>query len=171
MLVLETERLAVRQLNLDDAAFVLQLLNEPSFLQNIGDKGVRTETDAREYLRTGPMASYDTHGFGLYLVVLRTTEEPIGICGLRKRDALEDADIGFALLPEFWSQGYAREAASAIIAYARETLGLSRMVAIVSPHNAVSISLLERLGLVFEERVRLSETAPQVLLYAMDLAT
>ena len=92
---------------------MLGLLNEPSFLQNIGDKGVRTEADAREHIRTGPVASYDAHGFGLYLVSLRDTGEPIGTCGLLKRDALDDVDVGFALRPEFWSQGYAFESASA----------------------------------------------------------
>jgi len=169
VLVLETERLALRELTLDDAAFMLGLLNEPSFLEHIGDKGVRTEADAREHIRTGPVASYDAHGFGLYLVSLRDTGEPIGTCGLLKRDALEDVDLGFALRPEFWSQGYAFEAASAVIAYARDTLGLSRIVAIVSPDNAASIGLLERLGLAFEKCTRLSETAPEVRLFAMDL--
>ncbi len=169
MLVLETERLALRRLTLDDAAFMLGLLNEPSFLQNIGDKGVRTEADAREHIRTGPVASYDAHGFGLYLVSLRDTGEPIGTCGLLTRDALDDVDVGFALRPEFWSQGYAFESASAVIAYARNTLGLSRIAAIVSPDNTASIGLLERLGLTFERCVRLSEDAPEVSLYAMNL--
>ncbi len=169
MLVLETERLALRRLTIDDAAFMLGLLNEPSFLQNIGDKGVRTEADAREHIRTGPVASYDAHGFGLYLVSLRDTGEPIGTCGLLKRDALDDVDVGFALRPEFWSQGYAFESASAVIAYARNTLGLSRIAAIVSPDNTASIGLLERLGLTFERCVRLSEDAPEVSLYAMNL--
>ena len=169
MLVLETERLALRRLTLDDAAFMLGLLNEPSFLQNIGDKGVRTEADAREHIRKGPVASYDANGFGLYLVSLRNTGEPIGTCGLLKRDALEDVDVGFALRPAFWSQGYAFEAASAVIAYARDTLGLSRIVAIVSLDNKASIGLLERLGLTFEKRTRLSENAPEVRLHAMDL--
>ncbi len=169
MLVLETDRLALRRLTIEDAAFMLELLNEPSFLQHIGDKGVRTEADAREHIRTGPVASYDAHGFGLYLVSLRNTGEPIGTCGLLQRDALDDVDVGFALRPEFWSKGYAFEAASAVIAYARDTLGLSRIVAIVSPENAASIGLLERLGLTFEKCTRLSENGPEVRLYATDL--
>src|SRR5205809_1402527 len=105
-MILETDRLQLRLLSVDDAEFILRLLNEPSFIQNIGDRGVRTLDDARAYITNGPIASYEKHGFGLLLVQLKTTGTPIGICGLLKRDALPEPDIGYALLPEFWSNGY-----------------------------------------------------------------
>src|SRR5580700_8038038 len=129
-IVTETERLILRRLSTDDDAFILELLNEPSFLQNIGDRGVRTLEDARGYILKGPVASYERFGFGLFLVALKETAVPLGICGLLKRDALEDVDIGFAFLPRFWSQGYAFESAAAVMAFGREALGIRRVVAI-----------------------------------------
>lgn len=151
MIVLETERLILRRFNInDDTAFILTLLNEPSFLQYIGDKKVRNLDDARQYLANGPIASYEKHGFGLYLVTLKDPPASIGMCGLLKRDELPEPDIGFAFLPEFWNQGYAFEAADAVMKYARETLNLGRIFAIVNPDNYASMKLLERLGLQFE---------------------
>jgi RimJ/RimL family protein N-acetyltransferase len=155
MKVCETERLVLRQLQEGDAAFILELLNEPSFLQNIGDKGVRTIDNACQYILNGPVASYERFGFGLYLVALKETLLPIGICGLVKRDGLEDVDIGYALLPRFWSKGYAFEAGSAVLAFGREALGLKRIVAITAPDNHSSIRVLHKLGLKFEKMVKL----------------
>lgn len=166
--VADTGRLAIRRLAEDDAAFILDLLNQPSFLKYIGDKGVRTLEDARDYLRKGPMHSYDRFGFGLYRVSLTSDDTAIGICGLVKRDALDDVDIGFAFLPAFWSRGYAFEAATAVLAHARGDLGLGRIVAIVSPENDSSIRLLGRLGLRFERLVRLADDAPEIQLFASD---
>ena len=111
--ICETERLILRQLEKDDAAFIFRLVNEPSFIENIGDKGVRKLDDAWQYILQGPMASYEKNGFGLWLVQLKDTLTPIGICGLIKRDGLDEPDIGYAFVPEFWSNGYALEAASA----------------------------------------------------------
>jgi len=150
MLVLETERLLLRPLTTDDAPFILTLLNEPSFLRFIGDKKVRNLEDARQYILTGPMASYERHGLGLLAVVLKASQTPIGMCGLLKREELPDPDIGFAYLPDFWGQGFAFEAAKAVMNDARESLKLSRILAIVNPDNDASIKLLERLGLKFE---------------------
>jgi RimJ/RimL family protein N-acetyltransferase len=147
MTVLETERLRLRQFVTEDGPFILELLNQPSFLRFIGDKGVRTLDDAERYILTGPVESYQRNGFGLYLVVLREAGMPIGMCGLLRRDWLDAPDIGFSYLPAFWSRGYAFEAASAVMHHARETLGLTRILAIVSPDNAGSIRLLEKLGL------------------------
>lgn len=155
MSVCETERLQLRLFTLDDAAFVLTLLNEPSFLENIGDKGVRTLADAREYLRNGPLLSYEQNGFGLYLVALRDTVMPMGMCGLLKREGLDDPDIGYAFLPQFWSHGYAIEAATAVMKYAQETLGRKRIVAITKPDNQASIRVLEKLGFTFTKLVKL----------------
>jgi RimJ/RimL family protein N-acetyltransferase len=153
--VLETDRLILRRLSTDDDAFILELVNEPSFLRNIGDRGVRTLDDARGYILKGPVASYERFGFGLYLVALKETGVPVGMCGLLKRESLEDVDIGFAFLPRFWSQGYAFESASAVLAYGRESLGLRRVVAITAPHNEGSIKLLRKLGLAFEKNIKL----------------
>ena len=164
--VAETARLAIRRLAMEDAEFILDLLNQPSFLKYIGDKGVRTLEDARAYLANGPRHSYERFGFGLYRVSLKADDTAIGICGLVKREALDDVDVGFAFLPDFWSKGYAFEAASAVLAHARRDLGLGRLVAIVSPDNDPSIRLLERLGLRFERMVRLSDDAPEIKLFA-----
>src|SRR5262245_13066999 len=158
-------RVRLRGFQLDDVAFVRQLLNEPSFLQHIGDKGVRTLEDARHYILTGPLASYERLGFGLYVVESRKSGEAMGICGLLKREALDDVDLGFAFLPRFWSQGYAFESASAVLAHARTALGLSRIVAIVSPGNTASIGLLEKLGFRAEGITRLAPDSAEVLLF------
>lgn len=157
MQVLETDRLIIRWLTVEDAAFILELVNDPSWLRFIGDRGVRTLEDARSYILKGPVEMYGRLGFGLYLVELKSEGVPIGTCGLIKRDSLKDVDIGFAFLPSFRGQGYAYEAASAVLAYGKNTLGLERIVAIVSPGNDRSIKLLEKLGLRFEQNVQLSE--------------
>lgn len=166
MKVLETPRLTLRRLTTGDAAFMLRLLNEPSFIRYIGDRGVRTAAEAREYLLGGPIRSYRQLGFGLYMVELKEGRVPSGICGLVKRDTLPDVDIGFAFLPEFWSQGYALEAASAVMTQARISLGLRRVLAITSQDNDGSARLLGRLGFAFERLVRLSEDEPELRLFA-----
>jgi|SRR5215831_4580825 len=166
--VLETDRLILRRLSTDDAEFILQLLNEPSFLRFIGDKGVRTLRDARDYISNGPVDMYNRFGFGLYLTELKDGGVPIGICGLIKRDALEDVDIGFAFLPKFWAKGYAYESASAVMTYGKDVLGLRRIVAITSPDNHASAKLLGKLGLQFERMVKLSEDAEEVRLFVAD---
>src|SRR5690349_22993850 len=150
MTVLETKRLSLRRLTVDDAEFILTLLNEPAFLRYIGDKKVRNLDDARQYIINGPRASYERHGFGLYMVELRDSHTPIGMCGLIKRDELPDADIGFAFLPDYWNKGFALEAATAVLNDARERLKLKRVLAIVNPDNDASIRLLEKLGLRFQ---------------------
>jgi RimJ/RimL family protein N-acetyltransferase len=165
-MIIETERLQLRRLSVDDAEFILRLLNEPSFIQNIGDRGVRTLDDARAYILKGPVASYEKFGFGLWMVETRPGATPIGICGLLKREVLEDVDIGYALLPEFWSQGYALESASAVMSYAREKLRATRVLAVVNGDNQSSIRLLQKLGFQFERMVRLSENAPEIKLFA-----
>jgi ribosomal-protein-alanine N-acetyltransferase len=166
--VLETDRLRLRRLSPGDAEFVLRLLNEPSFIQNIGDRGVRNADDARAYILNGPVASYEKHGFGLWLVETKGACEPVGICGLLRRDALEDVDLGYALVPEHWSKGYALESASAVMAYAREKLGLGRIVAIVDAGNQGSIRLLEKIGFEYDRVIRLSDDSPEVKLFASE---
>ncbi len=156
MKVLETDRLIIRWLTVEDAAFIFELVNDPAWLRFIGDRGVRTLEDARNYILKGPVDMYGRLGFGLYLTELKGEGTPIGMCGLIKRDSLKDVDIGFAFLPNFRGQGYAYEAASAVLAYGKNTLGLERIVAIVSPGNDSSIKLLGKLGLQFEQMVVLS---------------
>jgi RimJ/RimL family protein N-acetyltransferase len=165
MNVLRTERLELRELGLHDDEFILRLLNEASFLRFIGDKGVRTLSDAREYILKGPMDSYQRFGFGLYLTSLRDGGAPIGICGLVKRDALPDVDVGFAFLSQYWSRGYAAESAAAVLDYGRRQLDLQRIVAITSPDNHASIAVLEKIGLKFERMIRLSEDTSELKLF------
>lgn len=131
---------------LEDAAFILRLLNEPSWLANIGDRGVRSTADAGHYIRETIQAPYETLGFGLYIVQLKATGQPIGVCGLLKRDFLPGPDLGFALLPEFVGFGYAAEAARAVLAHAQRTLGIARLYAIVKRGNQRSERLLGALG-------------------------
>ena len=165
-MLLQTERLTIRHLTLDDAAFILQLLNEPSFLRFIGDRDVRTLDDAGRYIVNGPMASYRQNGFGLNLVVLKDSGIPIGMCGVLKRPALDDPDMGFAFLPAYWSQGYAFEAATAVLVHGRDVLGLNRIVAIANSDNVSSAKLLERLGLRFEHLMRLPGESEDVKYFA-----
>jgi RimJ/RimL family protein N-acetyltransferase len=164
--ILETDRLIVRHVTIDDAEFILGLLNEPSWLRFIGDKGVRTLDDARNYILTGPVESYRRFGFGLYLTQRRSDGTPIGLCGLLKRDVLPDADIGFAFLPAFWGKGYAHEAAAAVLEHGRTALGLNRIVAITNPDNESSIRLLEKLGMRLGGTARLSDSGPELKLFA-----
>lgn len=162
MTVLETERLSLRKLTVEDAEFILALLNEPSFLRYIGDKKVRNLDDAGQYILNGPVASYERHGFGLNCVELRESHTPIGMCGLLKREELPDPDIGFALLPDFWNQGFAFEAADAVL---KDVSHLPRILAITSLDNEASINLLQRLGFRFERVVQLSPDGEQLRLF------
>jgi len=163
--VAETDRLVIRRFAPSDAGFVLRLLNEPSFLENIGDKGVRTLEQAERYLLDGPIRSYARHGHGLYLVALKGTLEAIGMCGLLKRDRFPDVDLGYAFLPAHWSSGYAHEAASEILRAEDGEDGFPRILAFVSPGNAPSIRLLELLGFSFAGFTKLEPDAPDVSLY------
>jgi ribosomal-protein-alanine N-acetyltransferase len=163
--ILETKRLRLRQLAEQDAAFILELVNEPAFIQNIGDKGVRTLDDARDYIFSGPVASYAKHGFGLYCVERKETDEPIGICGLLKRDALDDVDIGFAFLEKFRGRGFAYESAAEVMDYGRTALGLKRIVAITSPDNEASIRVLQKIGLRFDKMLRIPGSNEETRLF------
>lgn len=169
MPVIETPRLVLRRLASADAAFMLDLLNQPSFLENIGDRGARTLEQAATYIENGAIASYARHGFGLYLVVVRDGGEAAGICGLVKRDGLDDVDLGFAFLPGYWRRGYAVESARAVKRYAAEVIGLTRLVAITSPTNGPSIRVLEKLGFAFEKMVRLTPADDELKLFSCRL--
>jgi RimJ/RimL family protein N-acetyltransferase len=155
MLILETERLQLRTVSPDDAPFYLELVNEPSWIRFIGDRGIRTLDAARAAILDGPVAMYERLGYSLYLVQRRSDGAPLGMCGLIKRDVLPETDIGYAISPRYWGQGYAYEAAAAVVAHARGPLGLAGLMAITSPDNAASIQLLGKLGMQFVERTRL----------------
>lgn len=164
--VLETERLQLVHFSISDAGFILELVNEPAFLQFIGDKQLRSQADAREYLLNGPIDSYRRHGFGLYKAVRKVGATPIGMCGLLQRDSLPDPDIGFAYLQRHWSRGYAVEAAKAVLRYARFDLRLHRVAAIVNPGNHSSIRLLKKIGMRFERTISMADVEPELEYYA-----
>ena len=169
-IVRETARLRLRELTDDDAAFILELVNEPGWLRFIGDRNVHSLEDARGYIARGPVASYAKNGFGLWAVDLRETGGPLGMCGLIRRDSLPHADLGFAFLERHRGKGYAREAAAAAVALARERWGLRRLLAITDPDNAASRAVLEHVGFSFEREFTWSENGKQQALYAQDLA-
>ena len=166
-IVIRTERLVLRRLELTDAGFILELLNEPSFHRFIGDKGVRNLGDAREYISKGPIDSYERNGFGLYAACLRDGT-PVGICGLVKRHGLADVDVGFAFLSRYGSKGYAVESSSAVLMHARQVLHLQRVVAITAAENRRSIAVLEKIGLKFERTIRLEADPEELKLFASD---
>jgi ribosomal-protein-alanine N-acetyltransferase len=166
---LVTPRLILRRLENDDAPFVLRLLNEPSFIENIGDKGVRSLDDARRYMREGPMAMYEQYGFGLWHTARKSDGVAVGMCGLLKRDHLPDVDIGYAYLPESWGQGIAFEAAEAVMHHAAGKFGLRRLIGVVSEGNAGSIRVLEKLGMEFERMFLMRPGEPEVRLYGRSL--
>jgi len=164
----ETPRLVLRRLEFTDAPFLVKLLNEPSFIENIGDRGVRSIEDAHRYLRDGPMAMYDRFGFGLWHTATRDGV-PVGLCGLLKRDSLPDVDVGYAFFPQFWGQGLAYEATAATLSHGARKFGLTRVIGMVSVGNAASIRVLEKLGLTFERMFVMREGEPPVRLYGRTL--
>lgn len=166
---LRTPRLTLRRFTPQDAPFILELVNDPSFIRYIGDKGVRNLDDARRYLADGPLASYARCGFGLLGVEPRDGGGLIGMCGLLKRDTLDDVDVGYAFLPDFRSRGYAVEAVSAVLDDGHVRCGLARVVAITTPDNAASIRVLERAGFQFERAIRLRPDAEALNLYGRAL--
>ena len=167
MTIAETDRLKIRKLELSDAPFILELLNEPGWLEFIGDKGVNDISAAENYLREGPLEMYVRLGFGLFAVEMRRSGLPIGICGPIKRDSLREVDLGFAFLERFWGKGYAYESAVAVLNYSSFELGLSKIVAITVEGNEASRSLLEKLGFECEDLIDRDEN---LLLYSRQLA-
>ena len=162
-LVLETERLRLRQFTLDDTKFIIELLNSPGWVEFIGDRNVKTEEQAIQYLQNGPMKSYLENGYGLSLVETKDGQ-PIGMCGIIRRANLEHPDIGFAFLTEFIGKGYGYEIATATLNYAIHNLKLPKIVAITVPHNIKSIKLLEKIGMKFVKRFT-NENGEELFLY------
>ena len=165
-MIVETARLVLRELTVDDAEFVLTLVNEPSFLENIGDKGVRNLEDARRFILEGPWTEQQPAGYGQFLTELKDEGTAIGVCGLLYREALDISDVGLALLPQYWKKGYAYEAATAVMEYGRSTLGLDRIVALTSEENSASIRLAEKFGMSFERMVKMSDDDPGTALFS-----
>ena len=155
MTVIETERLTLRRMLPSDAELMLETLNEPAFIRFVADRGVRTIADAADYIATKIAPSYEQHGFGFFIVELKASRKPIGVCGLVKRETIDDVDIGFSLLERFSGNGYAYEAAAAVMDYGRTVHGLKRIVGFTAPDNHRSIKLLEKLGLRFEKMMQL----------------
>jgi ribosomal-protein-alanine N-acetyltransferase len=168
-LLLETPRLRLRHISVEDAAFVFELMNEPAYLQYIGDRGIRTLEDARLYIAAKFIASYEQHSYGLYLVEAKTESLPIGISGFVKREVLAHPDIGFAFLQRFWSQGYAKESAVAVLEYGRTVLGFNCILGVTSPSNLKSIGLLKNIGLEFEKTIRLPGYSTESLLFSSEV--
>lgn len=166
MKILETERTILRQVTEDDAAFILDLLNQPSFIRYIGDRKVRSLEQAREYVESRFTRSYQKFGFGMWAIELKADKTPIGICGFVRRETLPDADIGFALLSQFERKGYALETAAATMRYGSEKLNLGRVLAITSQDNEASGKLLEKLGFKFEGLIKISDDSEEAKLFS-----
>jgi len=155
MFSLETASLSLREVNMEDDSFIFELLNEPLYLQYIGDKGVRNLADAQKYITIGPQASYARYGFGLWRMAMKYSDMPVGMCGLLKRDGMEHPELGYAVLARYHGRGYAREACVATLAHARNVLKLDTLQAITAPENPASIRLLENLGFKFDRMITL----------------
>ncbi len=166
---IETGRLFLRRVTLGDTGLMLAVWNDPAFIEHVGDRGVRTEAEAREALEAGAFRLYDEYGYGPYKMVRKDDAVAIGICGLFKRENLDDPDIGFAVLPDYCGNGYAAEAAHAVLAHARDDLRVRKLTAIVSPGNTASIGLIEKLGLTFSGMVTMPGEDEAIRLYAMTL--
>ncbi len=170
MIILETERLTIRHVVAADAAFIVELVNEPAYIANIADQGVRSVDDARTYIAERLTASYERYGFGLFGVALRNSAELIGVCGLIKRKTLGDVDIGYAFLERYWGNGYAVEAAAAVLAYGRDVIGLKRIIAITAPDNVASANLLRKIGLHYEKTYQLTGYEGDTVQFGIDFA-
>lgn len=168
MLILHTERLTLRTVEADDAPFYLALLNEPTYIAHISDRGIRTLGAAREAIEQGPRLMQRRLGFSLYLIERRADAAPLGICGLIKRDTLADVDIGYAVMQRYAGQGYAHEAAAAVLAHGRDSLGLPRLLGVTGPDNAGSNRLLQKLGLRLEKTLQFKPDGPASNLYRID---
>ncbi|MFZ6800412.1 GNAT family N-acetyltransferase [Undibacterium sp. Di24W] len=167
-IILSTPRLQLRTMDYKDAAFYLRLVNDPSFIHNIRDKGIRSLEDAIKAIQTGHQDVQEKMGFSLYLVELKSDQQAIGLCGLVKRPELENIDIGYAYLPEFTGQGYAFEAGKAVVQFAQNTLRLDKLVAITSLHNTASENLLLKMGFQITATIPWNDGS-EVKFYSMTL--
>lgn len=170
MLVAETERLILSKIAIEDAAFLLELMNTPGWLKYNGDRNVKTLEQAQNHIENNQLKCYKLHGFGYYKIQLKAENlKPIGTTGLLKRDNLEHIDIGFSLLPEYYNKGYGFEAASEIMKLARNIFNIKTLCAITLPINKPSIHLLEKLGLSYQKTIKPFEDDKELLLFAKNL--
>ena len=167
--LMETERLRLRPVTVDDTALMLAVWNDPAFIENVADRQIRTVEQAREAIENGAQKLFEDYGYGPYCMSLKSDGSMIGICGLFRRENLEDPDIGFGVLPDFCGKGYAGEAAVAVVDYARSELRIDRITAIVSPTNVPSISLIEKLGLSFVRMITMPGDDEAICLYSKSL--
>jgi RimJ/RimL family protein N-acetyltransferase len=168
--LMETDRLRLRPVTVDDAALMLAVWNDPAFIENVADRGIRTIEQAREAIKAGAQKLFDDYGYGPYCMSLKSDGTLIGICGIFKRENIDDPDIGFGVLPDYCGKGYAGEAAKAVVEYARNTLGIGVLTAIVSPANTPSIGLIEKLGLTFDRMITMPGEDDAICLYSRVLA-
>lgn len=170
MVILQTNRLTLSTVSMEDAPFILELLNTPNWLRYIGDRGIFNLERAEDYIQQGPQKSYAQFGFGLWRVARTDDNLSLGVCGLLKRDTLDDPDIGFAFLPEYEGQGLAFESSHAVLNYAATTLKLKRIIAITTEENQRSLNLLNRLGLSFEKKITLPGQLQEFILLGKHLS-
>ncbi len=163
---LETERLHLRELTIIDASFILQLMNSPNWIQYIGDRNVKTKSEAANYISKKIISSYRSKGFGLYLIQLKETKKSIGICGLIQRDDLDTPDIGFAILPIYEGKGFIKEAGNAIIKYAKDNLQLKIIYGITTEENEASIKVLQNIGMQFSKKILLPKEEKIFMLFS-----
>lgn len=166
---LETERFRIRALTIIDAGFMLQLMNTPSWIKNIGSRNVNDKTTASNYIANNIINSYNINGFGLFLVTLKKSNQPAGICGIVKREGLTIPDLGFAMLPVYEGKGFATEASKAVVSYAEKILGISTIAGITKPENIASIRVLEKVGMQFDKLIQLPQNSDLFSLYTMAL--
>ena len=155
MVVLETERLLLREVEDEDAPFMLELLNSPGFLENIGDRGVRDLEQAMAFIDERLRGSYRDNGFGMWVTIQKSDHTPVGLAGLVRREGLEVPDVGYAFVQRVWGRGYAQEAAAAVLAHAQGPLGIPKLAAITSPENFASMAVLRKIGFSFHGMVEL----------------
>lgn len=168
--VLQTARLRLRHFERRDAAFILELLNEPSWVANIGERHVRDLAQAEAWIEEKLVAVYARLGFGFWAVERQEDGALLGMCGLIRRDTLPAADLGYAFVPRAWGRGYAREAAAACLHHARAALGLAEVLAITGPDNQASQRLLADLGFTLRETTVLAGETRQTQVWVAPAA-
>jgi len=169
MTIIETERILLQEANLEDAAFIFELVNSPGWLEFISDKGLKTLADAEEYIKSRLISSYQKYNLGLYKMVLKESNKAIGLCGLISRPSLPNVDIGFAILPEYGGNGYTFEAGKAVMEYGASQLGFKTILGTTAPDNIKSQKLLEKLGLRLVETIQMGDYEGDTLLYSNEV--
>ncbi|KMQ69800.1 GNAT family acetyltransferase [Chryseobacterium sp. FH2] len=161
----ETERLIIRPMSLDDKEFIFELYNRPKFIKYIGNRNIKTVSDAENYIKNRFLPQMEKLGFGNYLIVTKEGNHKIGGVGIFEREGLDVVDIGFSLLEEFEGKGYAYEAALKVKSVGMGDFGLKKISAITSKDNFSSQRLIEKLGLKFQKHVTLPDEDEELMYY------